>query len=90
MTNPEDEDKRDFYESTLWTSRGIIRYANRYADAAEEMAKTESDPVRAEELRVIAKNCRRVPEIRRNLSTKRCSLSGLCRSAGFCRKIRCR
>ena len=56
MTNPEDEDKRDFYESTLWTSRGIIRYANRYADAAEEMAKTESDPVRAEELRVIAKN----------------------------------
>lgn len=62
MTNPEDEDKRDFYESTLWTSRGIIRYANRYADAAEEMAAQEKDPVRAEELRVIAKNCRRVPE----------------------------
>ena len=62
MANPEDEEKRDFYESTLWTSRGIIRYANRYADEAERMAGEEADPKRAEELRVIAKNCRRVPE----------------------------
>ena len=44
MANPEDEEKRDFYESTLWTSRGIIRYANRYADEAERMAGEEADP----------------------------------------------
>ena len=61
-TQPEDEEKKDFYESILWTSRGIIRYANRYADEAERLADAEKDAKRAEELRVIAKNCRRVPE----------------------------
>ena len=34
-TNPEDLSKREFYTSVCWTSRGIIRYANRYAQAAE-------------------------------------------------------
>ena len=62
MANAEDEEKRDFYESTLWTSRGIIRYANRYADEAERMAGEEKDPQRAAELRRIAANCRNVPE----------------------------
>lgn len=59
---PEDEEKIDFYNSIIWTSRGIIKYANRYADEAERMAAEEKDPKRAEELRVIAANCRRVPE----------------------------
>lgn len=61
LTNPSDMDKKDFYESVLLTSRGIIRYANRYADEAERMAEGE-DAVRASELRTIAANCRRVPE----------------------------
>ena len=61
-TNPEDLAKREFYHSVCWTSRGIIRYANRYAQAAEAMAEQEKDPVRAQELRRIARNCRRVPE----------------------------
>ena len=61
-TNPEDLSKREFYTSVCWTSRGIIRYANRYAQAAEAMAEQEKDPVRAQELRRIARNCRRVPE----------------------------
>lgn len=61
LTNPSDMDKKDFYESVLLTSRGIIRYANRYADEAERMAEQE-DAVRASELRTIAANCRRVPE----------------------------
>lgn len=60
--DPEDAEKREFYESVIWTSRGIIRYANRYADEAEKMAETEGDPKRAEELRVIARICRVVPE----------------------------
>ncbi|MEE3362299.1 MAG: formate C-acetyltransferase/glycerol dehydratase family glycyl radical enzyme [Anaerovoracaceae bacterium] len=59
---PEDEEKKDFYESIILTSKGIILYAHRYADKAEEMAKEEKDPKRAEELRVIAANCRKVPE----------------------------
>jgi formate C-acetyltransferase len=62
LTDPESEDKRDFYESLLWAARGIIRYANRYADEAERMAASERDGTRAEELRVIARNCRNVPE----------------------------
>ena len=61
-TDPEALAKKDFYTSIVWTSRGIIAYANRYADRAQQMAETEADPVRAEELRVIAQNCRRVPE----------------------------
>lgn len=60
--DPEDAEKREFYESVIWTSRGIIRYANRYADEAEKMAETEGEPKRAEELRVIARICRVVPE----------------------------
>ena len=62
MTRPEDEEKRDFYESVLLTSRGIIRYAERYAEEAERMAQAETDEKRAKELRVIAENCRRVPQ----------------------------
>lgn len=62
LTDPESEDKRDFYESICWTSKGIICYANRYADEAERMAASEKNAARAEELRTIARNCRRVPE----------------------------
>lgn len=62
LTDPESEAQEDFYQSILWTSKGIIRYANRYADEAEKMAALEKDDKRAEELRVIARNCRRVPE----------------------------
>lgn len=62
LTDPESEDKRDFYESIIWTSKGIIRYANRYADAAEQLAETEKNAKRAAELRTIAANCRTVPE----------------------------
>ncbi|MDD3571064.1 MAG: pyruvate formate lyase family protein, partial [Lachnospiraceae bacterium] len=62
MTNAENEDKKDFYESVILTSKGIILYANRYAEEAERMAENEKDNARAEELRNIAKNCRRVPE----------------------------
>ena len=61
-TDPKDLEKKDFYESVLLTSKGIIRYAHRYAEAADKMAATEKDPVRAAELRQIAANCRRVPE----------------------------
>lgn len=62
ITNPEDEEKKDFYDSIIWTSKGIILYANRYADEAERMAKEEKDAKRAAELLKIAENCRKVPE----------------------------
>lgn len=61
-TRPEDEEKREFYQSVLLTSKGIICYANRYAQEAERLADQEPDTARAAELRTIAANCRYVPE----------------------------
>lgn len=61
-TRPEDEEKREFYQSVLLTSKGIICYANRYAQEAERLADQEPDDARAAELRTIAANCRYVPE----------------------------
>ena len=61
ISRPEDEDKRDFYESVIWACRGIIRLAERYACEAGRMAAVESDAVRAGELRTIAEVCRAVP-----------------------------
>ena len=61
ISRPEDEDKRDFYESVIWACRGIIRLAERYAGEAGRMAAAESDAVRAGELRTIAAVCRTVP-----------------------------
>lgn len=61
-TTVEAINKRDFYESIILTSEGIIAYANRYGDQAERMAKEETDPVRKKELLAIAENCRKVPE----------------------------
>lgn len=61
-TRPEDEEKREFYQSVVLTSKGIICYANRYAQEAERLADQEPDAARAAELRTIAANCRYVPE----------------------------
>ncbi len=59
-------EKREFYESILLTSKGIIRLANRYAAEAErlgmELLKKEENKERSFELLEIAKICRRVPE----------------------------
>ncbi len=52
----------DFYRSVILTSKGIIRFANRYADEAENMAQRETDETRKKELMEIASICRWVPE----------------------------
>lgn len=59
---PEDEEKIEFYRSVLLTSRGIIHYAQRYAEEAERLSAIETDAKRAAELQQIAANCRSVPE----------------------------
>lgn len=61
LTSAEDREKREFYESVILTSEGIIRLANRYAEKAREMAASEASP-RKEELLKIAEVCERVPE----------------------------
>jgi pyruvate formate-lyase/glycerol dehydratase family glycyl radical enzyme len=55
-------DKGLFYDAVVRSLRATIRFANRYADLAESLAEDETDPDRAEELRTIARVCRRVPE----------------------------
>jgi pyruvate formate-lyase/glycerol dehydratase family glycyl radical enzyme len=55
-------DKGLFYDAVIRSLRATIRFANRYADLAASLAEAETDPQRAEELRTIARVCRRVPE----------------------------
>jgi len=56
------EDKGLFYDAVVRSLGATIRFANRYADLAASLAEDETDPDRAEELRRIARVCRRVPE----------------------------
>jgi formate C-acetyltransferase len=51
-----------FYEACLITLRAIVRFANRYAELAREMAAKEKNEARKAELIAIAETCEHVPE----------------------------
>ncbi|MFZ0611279.1 MAG: pyruvate formate lyase family protein [Desulfobacterales bacterium] len=51
-----------FYEASLIILRAAVRYANRYAKLAREMAGKEKNEIRKEELLAIAETCEWVPE----------------------------
>ena len=53
--------KSHFLEAVILSCKAVIDYAGRYAILAQEMAAQTSDPVRKQELFVIAENCSRVP-----------------------------
>ena len=53
--------KSHFHEAVILSCKAVIDYAGRYAKLAQEMAAQTSDPVRKQELFVIAENCSRVP-----------------------------
>jgi formate C-acetyltransferase len=53
--------KRDELRAMAIAADAVIRFAERNADKAEELARTETDPVRCAELHKIAAVCRRVP-----------------------------
>ena len=57
----EDKGKKVFYKSMKICANAVIIYANRCADKAEELSKSISDKNRADELKQIAKVCRKVP-----------------------------
>src|SRR5690606_7665038 len=57
---PNSIDKYHFYDSVLIVIEAVKNFAHRYAELAEELAKTAS-PKRAEELREISRICRKVP-----------------------------
>lgn len=62
LTREEDMRKDIFYQSALLSLEAAVILSNRYADKAEELAAACGDSTRAEELRAIARICRRVPE----------------------------
>jgi pyruvate formate-lyase/glycerol dehydratase family glycyl radical enzyme len=53
--------KAYFLRSVIIAHKGVINIANRFSHLASEMEKTEADPVRKKELRLIAETCSRVP-----------------------------
>ena len=53
--------KTHFLEAVILSCKAVIDYAGRYAKLAQEIAAQTSDPVRKQELLVIAENCSRVP-----------------------------
>lgn len=62
LTSVEDIKKKDFYNSIIITSEGIITLANRYSTKAKEMSESESDSVRKAELLKVSEICSKIPE----------------------------
>ena len=61
LTDPQAYDKREELKAMSVTAQAMIRYGERHAEVAEELAVAESDPQRKAELLEIARVCRRVP-----------------------------
>jgi len=61
-THPDDREKRYFYQAIIETCNGVIEYARRYADYAEDLARRTPSDSRRAELEKLAAICRRVPE----------------------------
>ena len=62
LNNSADLERDAFYRACVVALDGVIDYANRYADHAEELCKREVDESRQLELREMARICRKVPE----------------------------
>jgi formate C-acetyltransferase len=61
FNDPEASAKRDELRAMAIAADAMIRFAERHAEKAEEMAQAETEPGRRTELRRIAEVCRRVP-----------------------------
>jgi pyruvate formate-lyase/glycerol dehydratase family glycyl radical enzyme len=61
FNDPRAYDKEQQLRAMSIAADAVIRFAVRHAEKAEEMAASESDPVRRDELLQIAETCRRVP-----------------------------
>jgi len=61
LNDPEAYRKQQELRAMAIAADAVIRFAERYAEKAGELAEQENDAARREELREIAKVCRRVP-----------------------------
>ena len=55
-------EKMDFYRAALLVCEGIVTLSHRYAEKAGQLAETEGDAARKQELLEIARICRKVPQ----------------------------
>ena len=55
--DPDYSEKRDYYKATIITLEAAIKYITRYALLAEEMALSETDVTRKQELQKMSVNC---------------------------------
>ena len=55
-------EKRNFWEGVVIVFEAWVRFARRYADLCDRLAGEEKDGARADELREMARICRKVPE----------------------------
>ncbi|RJX69492.1 formate C-acetyltransferase/glycerol dehydratase family glycyl radical enzyme [Vibrio sinensis] len=55
--DPDYSEKRDYYKATIITLEAAIKYITRYALLAEDMAFSETDEKRKQELQAISANC---------------------------------
>ncbi|RHZ93648.1 glycyl radical protein [Cereibacter sphaeroides] len=60
--DPDTIKKHQFYSAVIIAYTAAIKFAHRYADKAEELARSTTNSARRAELEQIARNCRRVPE----------------------------
>jgi formate C-acetyltransferase len=61
LNDPQAYDKQQQLRAMAIAADAVIRFAERHAEKAEEMAAAESDPLRKADLERIAAVCRRVP-----------------------------
>ena len=61
LTNPENLDKKLFYDAARISLEAVVLFSRRYAALASSMAAGETDPRRKKELSKIAAVCERVP-----------------------------
>ena len=62
FSEPDYVARSNFLFAVIESCEAVVEYARRYSVLARELAMTESDPTRREELLTISKNCSRVPE----------------------------
>lgn len=62
LEDPEASAKKDELVAMAIAAEAVIRFAERHAEKAEELRKSETDPARRSELQKIAEVCRRVPQ----------------------------
>ena len=61
LDNPKALERDEFYRAVLLCLKGLLKYADHYAELAQTLALSTADPRRREDLKTIAETCRRVP-----------------------------